>query len=204
MGSARDRRETARAADTLPQRTAAAPATLLGLQRLAGNRVVDALLTGAIKAPGTGFMVQRREENNAPLAEIQGLPMYDLLPRLAKLAEKVLSDEEAGGLVGGPRLVLAMQTVRAKMQRDRRGCPPGSARPEDERHRPGLRPRDSRDAAAEIIHALEARWAASLIALTPAERAQLGEWFPYLQAVYVQLEIEPVQRAISFSSPITQ
>lgn len=66
--------------------------------------------------PRTGQ--QRREENNAPLAEIQGLPMYDLLPRLAKLAEKVLSDEEAGRLVGGPRLVLAMQTVRAKMQRD--------------------------------------------------------------------------------------
>ncbi|WP_406224140.1 DUF4157 domain-containing protein [Streptomyces canus] len=66
--------------------------------------------------PRTGQ--QHREENNALLAEIQGLPMYDLLPRLAKLAEKVLTDEEAGGLVGGPRLVLAMQTVRAKMQRD--------------------------------------------------------------------------------------
>ncbi|WP_416566443.1 hypothetical protein [Nocardia testacea] len=118
MDIARERRETARAADTLPQRTVAASATLLGLQRLAGNHAVDALLTGAIKAPGTGFVVQRRGENNAPLAEIQGLPMYDLLPRLAKLAEKVLSDEEAGGLVGGPRLVLAMQTVRAKMQRD--------------------------------------------------------------------------------------
>lgn len=118
MGSRRERRETACAADRLPQRTAAAPVALLGLQRLAGNRAVDALLTGATKAPGTGFVVQRREENNAPLAEIQGLPMYDLLPRLARLGEQVLRDEEAGGLVGGPRLVLAMQTVRAKMQRD--------------------------------------------------------------------------------------
>jgi hypothetical protein len=56
----------------------------------------------------------------------------------------------------------------------------------------------------QIIHALEARWAASLIALTPAERAQLGEWFPHLRAVYTQLEIDPAQRAISCSSPKTQ
>ncbi|MEV6235518.1 hypothetical protein [Lentzea sp. NPDC051838] len=118
MGSAREHGETARAADTSPQRAAATPATLGGLQRLAGNRAVDALLTGAAKAPGTGFVVQRSEENGVVLGKIQGLAMYDLLPRLAKLDEAVLRDEEAGRAVGGPRLVLAMQTVRAKMQRD--------------------------------------------------------------------------------------
>ena len=64
------------------------------------------------------MMLQRKEENNADLAAIQGFAMYDLLVQLTKLPENVLDDEEAGGFVGGPRLVTAMRAARAKMQKD--------------------------------------------------------------------------------------
>jgi hypothetical protein len=63
-------------------------------------------------------MLQRKEENNADLAAIQGLPMYELLTQLSKLPENVLDDETAGGLVGGPRLVTAMRAVKAKLQKN--------------------------------------------------------------------------------------
>ena len=60
-------------------------------------------------------MLQRKEENNDTLAEIQGLPMYELLPRLTKLPMFVLLDEQAGGFVGGPRLIIAMRASKAKI-----------------------------------------------------------------------------------------
>jgi hypothetical protein len=44
----------------------------------------------------------------------------------------------------------------------------------------------------------------SLLALTPAERVKLGEWFPHLRQTYLELEIEAAPKAISHLSPITQ
>ncbi len=40
--------------------------------------------------------------------------MFALLPRLQGLPEQIRTDEEAGRLVGGPRLVTAMRVVAAK------------------------------------------------------------------------------------------
>jgi hypothetical protein len=41
-----------------------------------------------------------------------------------------------------------------------------------------------------ILDALEARWEASLLALTATERAQLTGWFPHLGPVITKLMIE--------------
>lgn len=49
----------------------------------------------------------------AALAEIQGLPMSELLSALEMLPFGVRSDERAGQAVGGPRLVTAMRVVAA-------------------------------------------------------------------------------------------
>lgn len=59
--------------------------------------------------------IQRKEENNSALAAIQGLPMYELLTKLVQLPENVRNDEDAGDLVGGPRLLVAMWAVREKI-----------------------------------------------------------------------------------------
>lgn len=53
-------------------------------------------------------------DHEAVLAGIQGLPMYDLLPKLAALPNEARSDERAGAAVGGPRLVAAMHVIAAK------------------------------------------------------------------------------------------
>jgi hypothetical protein len=58
--------------------------------------------------------LQRKPENEAPLAAIQGYAMFGLLPALAALPPEVRTDEAAGGFVGGPRLVTAMRAVAAK------------------------------------------------------------------------------------------
>jgi hypothetical protein len=48
------------------------------------------------------------------LDDIQGYPMYSLLPALEKLPSEVRTDEQAGSASGGPRLVAAMRTIAAK------------------------------------------------------------------------------------------
>lgn len=58
--------------------------------------------------------LQRKPENEAALAAIQGQAMFALLPSLAALPADVRTDEAAGGFVGGPRLVTAMRVVAAK------------------------------------------------------------------------------------------
>lgn len=85
-----------------------------------GRRLIAHELTHVLQQSGKNMQptIQRKEENNASLATIQGLPMYELLTRLSKLPENVLDDEESGGFVGGPRLVTAMRAVKAKMQKD--------------------------------------------------------------------------------------
>ncbi|WP_020672539.1 hypothetical protein [Amycolatopsis nigrescens] len=52
----------------------------------------------------------------------------------------------------------------------------------------------------QILDALEARWITSLVALTPAERAQLGEWFPHLRATFTELRLEAAPKAIAISA----
>jgi ferredoxin len=59
---------------------------------------------------------QRKKENEEPLAKIQGMAMYALLPALKALAQDVRTDEAAGAFVGGPRLVVAMRAVAAQGQ----------------------------------------------------------------------------------------
>jgi integrase len=56
----------------------------------------------------------------------------------------------------------------------------------------------------QIIGVLEARWLASLVALTPDERVTLAEWFPHLRTVFTQLGIEAPVGAIAISSPFAQ
>ncbi len=56
-------------------------------------------------------------DNAAALAEIQGLPMYDLLARLSNLPGETLEEGETGSKVGGPRLLTAIRAVRAKKER---------------------------------------------------------------------------------------
>lgn len=51
-----------------------------------------------------------------------------------------------------------------------------------------------------VILALEARWAASLLALTSDEKAVLGEWFPHLRGNSEQRQIESARPAVSFST----
>ena len=50
----------------------------------------------------------------------------------------------------------------------------------------------------QIIHALERRWAASPIALTPPERAQLGVWFSHLTAV----ELGDTEYGLPWTEPL--
>jgi hypothetical protein len=56
------------------------------------------------------------KEHGDQLAKVQGLAMEELLPALAKLPPATLADTAAASGVGGPRLVLAIQVVRAKMR----------------------------------------------------------------------------------------
>jgi len=41
----------------------------------------------------------------------------------------------------------------------------------------------------QISYVLEARWVASLVALTATERRQLVKWFPHLEPVMADLKI---------------
>ncbi|WP_033287841.1 hypothetical protein [Amycolatopsis jejuensis] len=79
-------------------------------------------------AQGPDFS-QVRAKPAATLADVQGLPMADLLAALEKLPFELRSDERSGLAVGGPRLVLAMRVVAA------RG---GAWQPFTERHRDEL------------------------------------------------------------------
>lgn len=49
---------------------------------------------------------------------------------------------------------------------------------------------DSRIREKQILDALDARWEASLLALTATERARLTGWFPHLGPVVTRLMIE--------------
>jgi hypothetical protein len=114
------------------------PEEILTLQRKVGNRAVGRLLparrtqrqqaggsvpqhliqppTPAIAQHNAGpeASIQREEENEKPLSDIQYYAMFGLLPALAALPEKVRTDKAAGQKVGGPRLVTAMNVVAAK------------------------------------------------------------------------------------------
>lgn len=97
--------------------------TILGNQQLLGNKAVQRLLDHHRSAsttlfsqvpPVQGLPVQRKQENEAALAAIQGYPMFSLLPKLQSLPPEVRSDEAAGNAVGGPRLVTAIRVIQAK------------------------------------------------------------------------------------------
>lgn len=58
---------------------------------------------------------------------------------------------------------------------------------------------------AQIVDALEARWATGLLALTATERAQLTDWFPHLGPVITKLMIgrrDGNDDAVSRLSPV--
>ena len=60
---------------------------------------------------------ESNEDSKALLANIQGLPMFALLPQLSNLSDKspsILKDHLVAHSVGGVRLVLAMRAVSAK------------------------------------------------------------------------------------------
>jgi hypothetical protein len=83
------------------------------LQRSAGNAALARSLARAA--------IQRQPPEGAPpadhekaLADVQGNPMYALLPLLEKLDAAVRSDDGAAMKVGGPRLVCALHAVNNK------------------------------------------------------------------------------------------
>jgi len=86
-------------------------ARLLALQRLAGNRAATVVARSA-RAPAP--VVQRDRANHQPLAKVQGLPMFALLPTLEGFPVGVRTDEAAARVVGGPRLVTALRVVAAR------------------------------------------------------------------------------------------
>jgi hypothetical protein len=65
---------------------------------------------------GLFSMIQCKKENEKALGDIQGLAMFDLLPRLHTLTSDVRTDEEAGRFVGGPRLLTAIHAVKYKAE----------------------------------------------------------------------------------------
>jgi hypothetical protein len=84
------------------------------LQRSAGNAALARFLAA-------GPMIQRQPpdtpapaDHEKALADIQGNPMYALLPLVEKLDPAVRSDEGAAQKVGGPRLVTAIHAVNNK------------------------------------------------------------------------------------------
>ena len=74
--------------------------------------------TSALHLPSSSLFstVQCKKENEKALSDIQGFAMFDLLPNLQKLPIEVRTDQEAGDLVGGPRLVTAILAVKYKDQ----------------------------------------------------------------------------------------
>jgi hypothetical protein len=94
-------------------------AAVLRLQRVAGNAAVSRLLSAPAAPPPVQrqFAAARAEFermlHKADLDAIQGLAMYDLLPRLKSLPQEVRTDEETGRASGGPRLLTAMHAVAA-------------------------------------------------------------------------------------------
>lgn len=107
---------------------ATAPALLIQLQRTAGNAAVSELIGPEATANDRRQVpiVQRQKKKvtakkppstDSPqkqLADIQGHAMDALLPELAALEPTVREDEALGLAVGGTRLTMAMQTVKAK------------------------------------------------------------------------------------------
>jgi hypothetical protein len=112
-------------AGVAPLRSDLTTAGVMLLQRAVGNAAVSGLLRGpaATAMPsvqrqfeGARAEFQRvldRASHKATLDGIQGLAMFDLLPRLRSLPQEVRTDEEAGRDSGGPRLVTAMHVVAA-------------------------------------------------------------------------------------------
>jgi hypothetical protein len=79
-----------------------------------GDKLMAHELTHVVQQGAAGgATVQRKKENEDPLAKIQGEPMYSLLPKLKSLADGIRTDEDAARAVGGPRLVTAMRAVNA-------------------------------------------------------------------------------------------
>lgn len=101
---------------------------VIHLQRAAGNAAVSGLLGQEISADDRRRLpTVQRDKKKAPakkppstdppqkqLADIQGHAMDALLPELAALEPAVREDEALGLAVGGTRLTMAMQTVKAK------------------------------------------------------------------------------------------
>jgi len=114
----------------LPRPSTIMATQMLPLQRTIGNRAVTRLLakhstadawrsifrTLAQQTSPQYPLLQRKPENEKPLAEIQGHAMFNLLPKLRALGPEIASDEAAGQAVGGPRLVTAMRVVAAAGQ----------------------------------------------------------------------------------------
>lgn len=104
------------------------PTNVLSLQRIVGNRAIEKSfeersisLYNKYNSDTYANSLQRNESIDSAvvsekLAAIQGLPMYELLPALAKISEDILNNVKIGHSVGGPRLVLAMQAARAKRE----------------------------------------------------------------------------------------
>lgn len=84
------------------------------LQRFLADVAHTGSASPAPAAHAQRLAVQRKPENEAALAAIQGQAMFSLLPQLDALPPLVKADEEAGAFVGGPRLVTAMHVVKAK------------------------------------------------------------------------------------------
>ncbi|MFT3910815.1 MAG: DUF4157 domain-containing protein [Ferruginibacter sp.] len=79
-------------------------------KQLLAHELTHAVQQGSVQRE----MLQRREENTQPLADVQGLAMYDLLSQLNSMTEDTLTDEEEGQSVGGSRLMVAMRAIMAK------------------------------------------------------------------------------------------
>jgi hypothetical protein len=67
-----------------------------------------------LSSNGSFSTIQCKKENEKALGDIQGLAMFDLLPKLQVLPPEIRNDEEAGRFVGGPRLLTAMRAVKYK------------------------------------------------------------------------------------------
>lgn len=86
------------------------------LQRTKGNAFTEQYIHRLQSTQRETTQEQETDSSTAleKLKQIQGLAMYDLLPRLSNLSKETLSDEAAGRSVGGPRLEIAMRAARSK------------------------------------------------------------------------------------------
>ncbi|WP_410585982.1 hypothetical protein [Amycolatopsis sp. lyj-23] len=96
----------------------AAPAMAPAAAVAGGVRAVESLAARAGNAAVAAFLAVQRMGSvtsaETQLAAVQGQAMFGLLPELALLAPSVLGDEVSARRVGGDRLVLAIEAVRAK------------------------------------------------------------------------------------------